>query len=106
MTPEDRDQNRREIVRGLEHQDRDLEAKAEKAEADAAQFRRQREDLQAARLRAQGSASPADECEACWIMHGRRSKLKAVPHEDPDHWDRLQCEDRDCGYFEDIRIGG
>jgi len=103
MTPENRDEYRRQIVRRLENQDHDLEAKAEKAEAEAAQARMKRKKLEAALLRAQGPPRPSNECEACWIIHGRHSQMVAAEHEDPDHFDRLEC--KTCGHFEDIELG-
>lgn len=103
MTPEDRDEQRREIIRRLEYQDRELDAKAGKAEAEAAQARHQRADLKAAILRTQGPLPPSSECPECWFIHGRTSVLVAATHEDPADYDRLEC--KTCGYFEDIENG-
>ena len=101
MTPEDRDEHRRQIIWGLEQQYQQAEAKALKAETDAAQAKREMQALEAARLRAQAPALLGDKCPACWITHGVKSNLVAVVHEDPANFDRLEC--KSCGYFEEIR---
>ena len=101
MTTEERNENRRQIVGGLEQEYQQADAKLLKADADGAEAKREMQSLEAARLRAQAPALLGDKCPACWITHGVKSNLVAVVHEDPANFDRLEC--KACGYFEDIR---
>jgi DNA repair exonuclease SbcCD ATPase subunit len=102
MTSEQGDEYRREIVRRLEQEKQNRDAK--RAELEQAKAKLEAEDRASAgaMLRAQAPSLLSDICPSCWIKHGRKSKLHAVQHEDPDHYDRMQC--RSCDYFEDREI--
>lgn len=101
MASEQGEEYRREIIRRLEREDQELEAKTREAEAESAEAKREREALKAAHLRAQLPFPPGDPCPSCWIMHGQDSQLYAVPHDDPDQYDRMKCS---CGYYEDREV--
>lgn len=102
MTSEQGDEYRREVIRRLEQEKQERDAK--RAELEQANAKLEAEDRAAANamLRAQSPALLSDICPSCWIKHGVKSKLHAAEHEDPDHYDRMQCGS--CGYVEDHEI--
>ena len=101
MTPEEGDEHRREIIRGLEYRYQQAKAKHLQKEAEAVQAQRECAELEAAISRAQ-LPLPADaECPDCWFTHGRSSKLHAAQHDDPDRYDRMECRAQDCSYSEE-----
>ena len=103
MTPEGPNQHRREIIGRLEYQYKQAQTKHSDAEANAAKAKGQMMEIEAALLRAERFPNRPDVCPECWIIHGRESDLYAVPHEDPAHFDRMQCGT--CGYFENRTTG-
>jgi DNA repair exonuclease SbcCD ATPase subunit len=104
MTPEYNDEYRREIIRGLEQRYEQAKAKHLQAETEAAQAKRECDELEAAHRRAQLPFPPGDTCPVCWVRHGRTSDLRAARHDDPDHYDLMECSAPDCGYSEDRPI--
>jgi hypothetical protein len=100
MTSEEGNENRRHIIRGLEQRYQHAKAKALQTETESAQAKRELEAMEAARLRTQLPFPAGDVCPECWLIHGNITELYPVPHDDPEHYDRMRCK-APCGYFED-----
>ena len=103
MASEDKDEKRREIIRQLEYRYQQAQAKHLKAEAEAAEAKDELAKLQAARHRVHLPVPEGDICLNCWINHGRSSSYHAIQHDDPDHFDRMECEG--CGQIDERRTG-
>ena len=83
MPPEANEQERREIVRQLEQEQRRLNAEAEHLSAQVAQVTQRQLSIMAALLRACESPSSNDICLSCWIIHGDQNRMKIVPARPP-----------------------
>jgi hypothetical protein len=102
MPPENKDEQRREIIRRLEYQNQRLEAELLEAETKAAELRQKHTAASGARLRAEGPFPAGEPCPECWITHGRDIQMYCIPADDPKDYDRWKCGE--CGYFEDRRF--
>ena len=79
MPPEANEQERREIIRQLEQEQRRLSAEAEHLNAQIAQVTQRQLSIMAALLRAWEPPLSNDVCLSCWIIHGEQNKMKAIP---------------------------
>jgi hypothetical protein len=103
MPPEKTDEERRQIIGRLEHQYSRFEAEKAKADAEAAALVDKLAATKDALGRAKLPFPPGNVCPECWVMHGEKRPLHAVPHPDPSRYDRWRCPS--CEHVEDRRIG-
>jgi len=104
MTPIENEQERREVIRRIEHRYQEAHAKRLKAEAEVVQARQEEAALLNAQRRAQLPIPPGDICPECWVMHGDEHPLRPVPHpHDARHIDRWLCNV--CRHVEDRETG-
>lgn len=103
MIPERGEQERREIIRRLEGEYQDAEAKLRKASDDHSTARADKRNAEARLFRAQSPPEGSNFCLMCWVNHQRLSYLRHVSNPEPRLTDRWMCEAADCGYTEDQR---
>jgi len=69
------------------------------AEQTIANYRKKQSEARESIARLRSPLPKPNLCPECWFMHGLETQMHAVPHEDPEHWDRWKC--RKCSYDED-----
>ena len=79
MPPEQNEQSRREIIRGLEQRDLQLKTRAAEIEKERLALETEAEALQRALLRAYHQPLSNEICLACWIEHGDEVVMRNVP---------------------------
>ncbi len=90
---------RRQMLRHLQAKDSDPPPpEVLEAEQVVAKHREEQATAREAIPRARLPLPEPDICPRCWILHGRRTPLIAVPHPDPSKFDRMKC--RSCEYIE------
>src|ERR1700722_5773002 len=105
MTPQPGQPERLEIIRRLECELQDAEAKLRKASAGHSMARADRHNAEARLFRAQSPPGANNFCLLCWVNHQRLSYLRLVPNSEPRLVDQWRCEADDCGHTEDRRLG-
>ena len=105
MIPERGEQERREIIRRLEGEYQDAEAKLRKASHDYSAARADKHNAEARLLRAASPPEGNDFCLLCWVNQQRLSYLRPFPSPEPRLVDQWKCEAVDCGHIEDRRAG-
>ena len=103
MPPEQNDEERRELIRELEEKKRRLQVEKLNHDRQSAEAERTLTALNQALLQANMPLPSADACSRCWVFSGKHVHMRAVPHPDPRHFDRLKCPD--CQRIEDRRTG-
>jgi hypothetical protein len=104
MPPERAEQERHEIMRRLELEYQEAEAKLRKASHDHSIARVDKHNAEARLFRAQSPPEGSNYCLMCWVNHQRLSRLRPVPSAGPRLSDRWTCASADCGYTEDRRV--
>ena len=105
MLPEQGEQERHAIIRRLERELQEAEAKLHKASQDHSKARVDKHNAEARLFRAQSPPEGNNFCLLCWVNHQRLSYLRPVPSPEPRLVDQWRCEAHDCGHTEDRRTG-
>jgi hypothetical protein len=103
MLPQEGDQERCEIIRRLELELQEAEARLLKASQDHSLARAEKRSAEARLLRAQSPPEANNFCLLCWVNHQRLRYLRPVPSPQPRLVDQWKCESDDCGHIEDRR---
>jgi hypothetical protein len=104
VAPEQREQERFELVLRLERELQKAEAKLRKASEDHSTARLDKRNAEARLFRAQSPPDASNFCLMCWVNHQRLNRLRLVPRPEPRLSDRWTCEAVDCSHTEDRRI--
>jgi hypothetical protein len=105
MPPEPGEQERHALIRRLEREYKDAEAKLRKASHDHSLARVERHNAEARLFRVQSPPDANNFCLLCWVNHQRLSYLRPVPAPETRLVDQWRCEADDCGHTEDRRTG-
>ena len=103
MPAERGEQERRELIRRLELEYQQAEARLRQASHDHSMARADRREAEARLFRAKSPPDGRNFCLLCWVNHQRLSYLRLVAEPEPRLTDRWMCESADCGYTEDQR---
>lgn len=105
MPPEPGEQERYAIIRRLEREYQEAEAKLRRASQAHSKARLDRHNAEARLFRAQSPPEANNFCLLCWVDHQRLSYLRPVRSSEPRLVDQWKCEADDCGHIEDRRTG-
>jgi hypothetical protein len=103
MPSEDNEEDRRQIIRRLEHRYKESQAQKAQLGRDKLGIEHKTAEIEAALLRAQ-NPPPGDKiCLICWVDNGLIVDREPIRHPVSIHYDRWIC--RNCGDIKDIRTG-
>jgi len=105
MPPELGEQERHEIIRRLEREYQEAQAKLCKASQDHSTARVNKRNAEARLFRAQSPPEGDNFCLLCWVNNQQLSYLRPVPSLEPRLVDQWRCEANGCGHTVDRRTG-
>jgi hypothetical protein len=105
MPPQHSGQSRDEIIRRLELECRQAEAKLRRASDAHSLARADKRNAEARLLRAKSPPDGGRYCLMCWVNDQRLSYLRRVAGAEPGPTERWRCEDPGCGHEEERATG-